>query len=82
MKTKFRAKVEDTDSLHHNLVQLQIENENLKKENRYLKSIIDKREPLRLHRTGWEAIDALFEQAERASEELRKIRIECSDLLY
>lgn len=75
VKTKSRAKVEDTDSLHHKLEQLQIENENLKKENRYLKSIIDKREPLRLHRTGWEDIDALFEQAERVSEDLRKIRL-------
>lgn len=82
MKTKFRAKVADTDSLLRKLEQLQIENENLKRENRYLKSVIDKQEPLRFHRTGWEDIDALFKQAERASEELRKIRIECSDLLY
>jgi hypothetical protein len=82
VKTKFRAKVADTDSLHQKLEQLQIENENLKKENRYLKSIMDKHEPLCFHRTGWEDIDALFEQVERNHEELRKIRIECSDLLY
>jgi hypothetical protein len=82
VKTKFRAKADDTDSLLRKLEQLQIENENLKKENRYLKSVMDKREPFRVHRTGWEDIDALFDQVERTSEELRKIRIECSYLLY
>jgi regulator of replication initiation timing len=41
VRTKIRAKVENTDSLNQKLERLQIENENLKKENRYLKSIVE-----------------------------------------
>jgi hypothetical protein len=35
-----------------------------------------------ISKTGWEDVDALFEEAERLGDELEKIQTEAADILY